>query len=503
MIKIKIILISLVFVFLFPSCDNFGDMNDNPNAPTTIENNPELLMTYLTKNVSERVAMQGWSDGGSMMAQYNAKIVFTGFDLLDWGDNGGYWRDLYKYARNCNNLSEIGHEGYQAVALTMQAVVFQQVVDLWGNAPYTEALKGKTESEYTPAYDKGEDIYMDLLDKLEQANDLYISNTAGITGDILNNNDLTLWRKFNNSLMLRLYMRMSEVKPDVASAGFAKVYNDPGKYPILSNSYENIALQFLSAQPNTWPIHMYRVGSFDEVRLSETLESVLKAYDDPRLKFWFRPTSASVEAGNPEWSGMRNGLSDGVAYNYKGGSLNLSRFGELFFDEPNAMQGILMLQSEVEFLLAEAAYRGWIGADVKTHYENGIKASFDYWASRAEFMGETLEMPDDYLSRTFEAKTEYNADYNVPVAYDGTLKQIITQKWLANFSVHYEGFSDFRRTGFPDIIKPGPDAVYSEMPNRFFYPSEEQALNGTNYSAAASQLQPYGDDIRSKVWWQK
>lgn len=500
---IKFLVIAVLTISAFVSCGDFGDMNKNPNAPTSIENNPELLMTYLTKNVAREIAIESWGDPSALMAQYAAKIVFTGFDLFDWGSNSGHWNELYYAARNCNNLSDIGHEGYQAVSMTLQALIFHQLVDNWGDVPYTEALQGKIESNYTPVYDNGEAIYTQILAKLDAANDLYAANTAAINGDLLNDGDLSLWRKFNNSLMLRLYMRMSEKNPTVGAQGFANIYNNPGKYPILSSSSENIALEFLASQPNTWPVHTYRVGSFDEVRLSETLESVLKAYDDPRLQLWFRPTSASVDAGEPIWAGMKNGLSDGVAYNYKGGSLNLSRFGEIFFESPNAMEAILMLHSEVEFLIAEAIYRGWVSGSQQEHYENGIKSSFDYWNSRGAFVSETLELPSDYLTRAWDAKTEYNSDYGVPVAYDGSLDQIIVQKWISNIMVSYEGFRDYKRTGIPSIIKAGPDAIYSEIPNRYEYPSEEQALNAGNYSDAASKLTPNGDDIRSKIWWQK
>ncbi len=500
--KICLLITILVIVFNFQACDDFGDMNKNPNAPTSIANNPELLMTYLTRSFPNQMAIEFWSDGGSLMAQYNAKIVFTGFDLFDWGSNSGLWNSLYTYIRNSNNLMEIGHDGYIATATTLRSLMFLILTDLWGDVPYSEAGKAKTDKIYTPKYDTGEFIYTELLKELDKANDLYASNPPGIKGDVLLSGNLTLWRKFNNSIMLRMYMRMSEVRPDVARAGFEKILSNPGKYPILSEMNDNIALNYLAAQPNTWPIHTSRVGSFDENRLSETLESVLKAYDDPRLAAWFRPTENSVQTGNLVWEGMRNGLSDGVAYNYKGGPLNLSRWGRMFFESPNAAQGILMLHSEVEFLIAEAIQRGWISGDQKTHYEKGITSSFEYWSKRAVVAGLTLEMPSDYLTRNASPKTPYNSDFNIPVAYNGSREQILVQKWLANFLNGYEGFHDFCRTGVPNLIKPGPDAQYNQYPSRYIYPASEQALNGANRAEAVSRLSQ-GDDNRSKVWWQK
>ena len=97
-------------------------------------------------------------------------------------------------------------------------------------------------------------------------------------------------------------------------------------------------------------------------------------------------------------------------------------------------------------------------------------------------------MPADYLTRA-------------GVAYDGNLETIITQKYIALFYTDYQGFIEFKRTGFPSTIAPGPDAFYSTYPSRFEYPSEEQALNASNYNAAVSRIG--GDEITTKVWWEQ
>jgi len=215
--------------------------------------------------------------------------------------------------------------------------------------------------------------------------------------------------------------------------------------------------------------------------MSETVEAVLKEFNDPRLQAWYNPTTTSVEAGSPAWSGMLNGVVDGNAYVYKGGDAFLSKFSDQFYFSPNAIEGMIIKYDEVQFMLAEAAQRGWIAGDAQSFYESGIEASFAYWG---------VEMPDDYLSRT-------------GVAYDSQLETIINQKWLAMLYTDYQGFIEYKRTGFPTVIQPGPDAFFDTYPSRFEYPSEERTLNKTNYDeAVARQNINTNEAILAPVWWE-
>jgi hypothetical protein len=141
---------------------------------------------------------------------------------------------------------------------------------------------------------------------------------------------------------------------------------------------------------------------------------------------------------------------------------------------------MFFMASESHFILAEAAQRGWISADPQTFYETGIQLNFDYWG---------VELPTDYLSRP-------------GVAYDGELETIITQKWLALLYTDYQGFCEFKRTDFPSVIEPGPDAFYPEYPSRYLFPANEQQSNNANYQAAIQNMGASSDDIRTPVWWE-
>ncbi len=482
----KIIIIALA-VFSFAACDSFDVSNENPDVALSIENNPELLLTNIERNAVNRMVGSSWSEG-NLMAQYGARIVFTSFDLFDWGDQAGAWNGLYLSIRDARELEAIAIEkenpSYEAVSLILQSWMFQILTDMWGDIPYTEAAQAAAEEPiYAPAYDAQEDIYNGLLAELKKANDLLaMSNLPNIKGDIILNGDLARWRKFANSLRLRVALRLSESNPSVAQAAIAEIYGNPSQYPIMTSNEDNVGLTYLTSFPNAHPIseeNRYRVGSYNEYRISETVENLLRSYNDPRLEFWADPTANSVTQGNPVIAGMQNGIVDGPAYEYKGGDAFLSKFSIDFFHfSPNANEGRLMIYSEVAFILAEAAQRGWISANAQEEYEKGIQANFEYWG---------IDMPADYLTRA-------------NVAYDGQQETISNQKYLALFYTDFQGFIEFKRTGFPSTITPGPDAFYSTYPSRFEYPSKEGALNAESRNVAINRQGP--DEITTPVWWE-
>ncbi|WP_338395485.1 SusD/RagB family nutrient-binding outer membrane lipoprotein [Fulvitalea axinellae] len=479
--NLRHILLLLAGIAFATACtDDFDEMNQDPNRATEIQNAPYLLLTPMQKRAVTKILDEAWS-GGNLNAQYAAKIVFTDYDLYNWGSNSGIWNDLYKSAREAQTLETIAPEGYKVISKIMKVWSFQQLTDLYGDIPYSEALKAKSEANYAPKYDSQQSIYTELVKELKEANQLLKQTYAPVQGDVINDSDFGKWRKLSNALLLRVYMRMSEVNPSAAEAGIKEIVGNASEYPLLASNADNSVLKYGTTGPDAAPHTKEsgsREGSFDEYRMSETLEGVLRDLDDPRMARWFRPTAKSLQDGTPEFSGMKNGMADGVAYSYKGGSLNLSRFAPLFFDEPNTVQGIMMTYSEQEFILAEAAQRGWVSGG-ETHYNNAVTASFDYWK---------VTIPADYLQRD-------------KVKWDNSLERVMKQKWLSNMLNGFEGFSDYRRTGFPTEITPGPDAVYDYVPFRYEYPQKEQSLNEANYNAAVSTQG--ADQVTTKIWWIK
>ena len=490
------------FVVTLVACDDFGDMNENPNAPEAISNNPELLLSGICKDMVNEMVNNGWGEGNPM-AQYVAKIVFTAFDQFEWGTNSGCWNTVYRSAREIQNLLTIAEEtqndSYEAIGLILRAWMFHISTDVWGDIPYSEALKAKTDDIFTPVYDTQQTVYDGILDDLKKANSLLASSTSAVKGDIIFDGDIAKWRKFANSLKLRTLIRLTNVSGGSINlvSELKDVISNPSSNPVMTTNADNAVLNYTTSYPNVHPkseASGHRIGSYDEYRMSETIEKVLEANDDPRQKLWFAPTDNSAASGTPVYSGMINGMVDGAAYEYKGGPSNISKINpEKFYYKPNGAQGLLMLASEVEFVIAEAAVRYpeiAAIADAKTHYENGIKLNFEYWG---------VDMPDGFLART-----SVDPEFNVPVAFDGQIETIITQKWLALFWTDYQGFCEFKRTGYPSVIKPGPDAQKDVYPSRFLYPDDEQALNLENHDAAVARQAGSVSDYTfwTPVWWE-
>ncbi|TKG88479.1 SusD/RagB family nutrient-binding outer membrane lipoprotein [Puteibacter caeruleilacunae] len=494
-------LLSLLFIVVLVSCDDFGTMNENPNAPSEINNNPELLLTGICKDIVNDMVVDAWNEG-NVMAQYSAKIVFTAFDQFEWGSNSGSWNKIYSTSREIQNLltisETINNTSYEAVGLIMRAWMFQILTDMWGDVPYKEALQAKKGEIFTPVYDKQEEIYVSLLADLKEANTLLSQGSSSIKGDIIYNGDLNKWKRFANSLRLRLLIRLTNVDGGSINltSELREIIANPSANPVMEGNDDNAILNYTTSFPNVHPkseASGYRIGSYDEYRMSETIEDVLEAYSDPRQMKLFAPTENSVNAG-PDYAGMQNGMVDGSAYEYKGGPSFISAINpETFYYSANNVPGMIMLASEVQFIIAEAAARypeiASI-ADAKSHYEKGITLNFEFW---------NVDLPADYLTRTSS-----NSEFDIPVNYDGNIETIITQKWIALFFTDYQGFIEYKRTGYPHIIEPGPDTHGDSYPSRYLYPDDEQALNLSNHDAAATAQAGSVSNYSywTPVWWE-
>jgi hypothetical protein len=445
--------------------------------------------------------------------QQTAKIQFTNEDRYNWGPQGNPYSTFYNALRDINNVILIseaaGEKNYVGIAKVMRANLYSFMTDAYGDLPYSEAIQAKAETNY-PKFDKQEDIYIGILAELKDANDLLGTSTEKVEGDILFNGNLLRWKKFANSLRLRILMRLSD--RNNPSAEMQAILANPAQSPIFTSNLDEAALQYLQDVPNQHPLYTTRSGSYDEIRLSEKMENVLKSLNDPRLFAYAQPTNASGAGviGAPEaYQGVPNGLGDEEALKYspsgdatKGGSNFISRVGLLFscsactpLANPTGYQAVLMSYSELQFILAEARERGFITAgSAEEFYRNGIQSSVDYYKARYTL----INLPQIASKLVVDNAYYQQAD----VAFTGTsqekLRKIGTQKWLALFFTGMEGWYDWRRTGYPQIV-PGPAAFINSVPVRFIYPGSVQSLNSDNYKEAIARQ---GEDaLTTRVWW--
>lgn len=475
--NIKYIIISLAAMMLLSvSCtQNFDEINDNPNFPTVDEANPALILPKVLFEVGNEMTNSIAWGFGNIIAQLAATNNFTGTDRYQIGTYEGTWNLFYRNLRDANNLLALGEAQnngiYQASALVARAWILANLTEMWGSVPYSEALQGK-DDKFSPVYDDQMSIYQNILADLEKAATVASQGSNRAAGDILYNGDVAKWTNLANSLRIRYLMRLEKKWAEMGIDGAAMMQNIVINGKIMTSNADNGAVKYL-AGTNRWPKNTGRVGGFDEKRMSQTIETALKSLNDPRMAVLFRPVD---NPDSDEFVGVPNGLSEDAASNFNGGANNQSRLGFRFREEPATVEMMIMSYSELMFILAEAAEKGYINGNAADYYNNGVIANMNYLG---------INDTDAYMTQS-----------GVTLGADN-LEKIATQKWLSLFLVGNEAWYDYRRTGLP-VLTPGPNAVLNELPSRVLYPGGEQVLNASNYAAAVSAQGP--DDITTKMW---
>lgn len=464
------------------SCTSeFEEMNIDPNNP--VEISPALLLPNAIQTVVDRY----WGhstryqrlniDAAMCWVQYLSRNIYINAE----GDSyeipltvsSGTWNAIYTQSlvnfERVQNLASpeaaFENSNYVGVALVMKAFAFSYLTDVFGPIPYSEALKGTAEEVInSPKYDSMESIYAGLLADLEEANDNLNVDGPAIAGDILFNGDILRWKKFANSLALRIANRQSGKLPSESRAIMTKILGDPTTYPVFTNQEESAKL-----------IHFDVIGSRNKMfdvfstrsdwNISTTLIDKLLELDDERITVYAQPLADGTYAGLP------NGLTDAAA-----GTFNASRIGTNYLS-PIA-PSLLLSYPELLFIKAEAAYDGDIDGDASALLEEAITASFSQHG---------LTIPSDYMSRIGTVSKE----------------TIMTQKWLALFGQGVEAWTEYRRTGYPVMPAPHPSSVfYNEgvLPTRLEYPTSEYSLNVTNLNEGVGLLGG-ADNMRTPLWW--
>ncbi|GAB3985483.1 SusD/RagB family nutrient-binding outer membrane lipoprotein [Spirosoma daeguense] len=459
----------------------FAEINTNPNTPTTAS--ADLFMPHGIQTAVD--AYWGGSlgmDVGAGFSQHWARIQYTDIDqytvtndVANTGWQNFFIESMADYQRILKIGKETGNVNYQAVAIIMRSFTFSVLTDIYGDIPYKQAIQG-VEGILQPKYDAQKDVYAGLVAELKAAGEMIdvADKSKAIAGDIMLNNDLTKWRKFANSLSLRILNRMlgkADAPIDV-KAEIERILKDSTKYPVLTANSDNIQLVYLSAAPSNNPINENR-KTRDDHRVGATLVNKLKALNDARL-----PIYANLPADGGDYKGVPNGLAASDA-----NSLGLSKTSKVgnYFVAATA-PGVLMSYAELLFIKAEFAYKGITSAgDVATNYSDAIKASHTQYG---------LTATPAYLT-TNALKT----------GVDG-YTQIMEQKWIALFGQGVEAWTEFRRTRIPALVPSVINTNGGILPTRLPYPGSEESLNYANFNEALTR-QGGKNDMKLKLWFAK
>lgn len=528
----KFLLSVILLCSLFISCEDLTETNENPNGVQPEVVNPNLVLPSVLTEAAKLYVNLGYQDIAGVVQHTQKDAWSGGHNDYDWGGSQS-WEPYYSVLRNnklvYDRAVELEMEFHQGVSLVMKSFMFGLITDLWGDAPYTYALNGELlgGENIKPAFDSQENIYAGIIADLETANTLLSRNSEDYDGivsnaDVYYKGDPAKWRQFANSLMLRYYMRISDKKSDVAKAGIEKIVNNPDQYPIITSPDDDAAMPFPgNSADNSWPANTVSDASgsnYRRIKMAATLVEALQEKDDPRIGVWANKVQVPlvVDAGLPAGT---DEIVDGVRYlspdkvgdtpvdtdpEYVGVPTSFSALPSTYNLNPTPgqtshnphvsflndiykaasgplLKARLVSAAEVHFILAEAALKGWNTGDAQSHYEAAIGASFETWGVDDEF--------DAYIA-------------GPEVAYNGTLEQLMEQKWIASWTAATESWFDFRRTGFP-ALQAGPAAKRSVLPVRFYYMQDELMLNADNAEQALNSLEVTGytqADGKNSAW---
>ncbi len=532
----KISSVLILLALLTYSCKNLTDMNINPNGVDPANASPNLLMATVITSTGGTVLGLGYGDIAGVMQHTQKDGWSSGHNNYDWSDQT--WSGNYGILRNAQEMlvkSKASNLDFQAgVAMVLKAYNFGLIADLWGDAPYSQALKGEQGSAYfQPVFDSQKDIYLGVIAMLDSANTLLSKNIneykeINSSQDILYAGDVTKWRKFANSLALRYYLRISSKEPAIAQAGIEKIAGQPANYPLILDAADDAAYGFVGlGTGDSWPtttLFSTDQSNFTRIKMCSTLVKKLENLNDPRLPVWAAkvkiplvvdPTKAdnydqivggkriiSQKIANdyqtkyglpldldqnyvgypPAWSTFVFFYNLSPNLNQGDANPHASQLNDIYATSANPLLKVRMLSAaEVRFSLAEVALKGWnAGETAATHYNAGVKASLDAWGLGASY--------STYIA-------------TAGVAYDGTLSQIMGQKWIASWTAAAESWFDFRRTGLPALVS-GPVAKRAVLPVRFMYGNNELLYNPNNSKTAIDKLQAttYSTDGQNSNW---
>ncbi len=478
----KNILVLAVVLGAATSCDNIEELNIDPNEPTTTD--PSYLMTHAQFGLSTQFGDRAMNIEGPMLfvqhvgqneyaedsrfvldgASWNTSwdYVFAGFNGADPQNRWGGLSELKKAKELVaeTSFSDARKANMNAVLDIMIIWAFHNMTDMWGDMPYSQALDITIP---TPAYDSQEAIYTSMISSLTTiAGSIDASQPGFASGDAVYGGDMAMWKKFANSLKLRIAMRMADVNSSAAQAAASSAISGG----VFTSNAESAAFKYTSTATTANPLFIdITLDNRDDFSITTVLLDYLNQTNDPRLPIFVKPN------GEGEYVGMPPGLSDNEAFSLQS---KTSRPGDA--TRAADLPGCWLTYAEVEFFLAEANERWGIGGNAETHYKNAITASMNQWG-----------ITDQTAINNYINGVSYSSF--------GSWKEAIgTQKWVALYGQGGEAWAEWRRLDFPKLQVPAA-AFIPMIPVRLHYPTNEFGTNEANVSAVGV------DGMETKLWW--
>jgi hypothetical protein len=473
----------LAMIIVLAGCKDFEELQIDPNRATQAP--PGMLLTNIETSTFNVVS--------TSPALASRMLIYTqgaaDEQYYGWQRSGfGRYNTLRQVVKMEEEAERTGLENYKHLASFFRSYHFFELTRTFGDIPYQSALKGETETNYFPAYDRQEDIIISILDDLKTASVALDASKGQITGDIIYNGSIDKWKRLMNSFYLRILINLSKktgnTKVNVI-ARFNEIIDNPDLYPLMRDNNDNAALLFPDIAGNRYP-YFNNNSMKTDYYLDESFVTMLKDRNDPRLfKFGDRePQGSSLPENDFNAYGGLGG-SDPLADNtFRLSEGEGSPIDTRYHSHPTNEASVLLSYAETQFNIAEAAALGWINADAETHYNSGVKASL-------AFYGFSVAEQDAYLGQPL---VEYQANE--------AIERIITQKYIGYFmNGGWEAFYNHLRTGFPVFDVSGGGILNGgKVPVRWMYPEREFQLNADHVTEAVQRQYPEGDNINALMW---
>ena len=492
--KLNILLIIISFALVSCELDKgFEEINVDPTASSDLDVNPKFAYLFLKTAADEyEVSFTEILCAGQLVQQVIDQTFPQGSIYSMREDLNYAWWDV-QYSTTIKTVVDIidqlgkaGNTGTEmGIARIWKVYIFHKIVDTYGETPYFGAGKGYIDSNFRPAYDSVELIYMDMLKELEEAvAQIGSSSTLG-NADSVFQGDTQKWEKFGNSLMLRLAMRVKNIDPATSSAWVTKAISGG-----VMTSSADTALMVQTAGPtdlnkNAWGVYVPR---YPRAKIGKTLYDWLVKKDDPRLDILADPNRKPTDEGNP--------------YGFK--DSDLAATGVDISDLPYAAVNpeiteidsprMFMTYAQTALVLAEHYAANGDHARAESHYNSAVTSAINQWAL---FDASLAVSPADISAYLTNTDNAYNST--------DALKMIGEQFWTASFFDFFEAFSNFRRTGYPELKPFGEQPAHPEnltggkIPRRLIVNPNEANVNTENFNAMISSQGPNTQSTR--IWW--
>ncbi len=461
---------------------------------------PQLIMTGLLLNSSDAP----WTIDQRHNQYMVLNFEYYGGQTYNW-TTGAFsefdqLRNVVRMEIEAEKAGTVG-ASYLALAKFFRAYFFTRLTERFGDIPMSEALRGASDGVFTPKYDDQKQVYQQILQLLEEANNLLAPLVAeGITvdGDFYYGGNLLKWQKLVNSLKLRVLISLSKRADDTPELNikqqFAQIVNNPTQYPLVLENTDNFQLVYNANNRSNnnplWPADGVVIKTDNRNTLASTYVDITKNTKDPRLMIVAWPTDSAKNTGDVDYAkkftsykgGKTGDLQSSLQEQAVDGKLSMINF-DYWMISPAGIPCVQLGAYETHLTIAEGINRGWVTGNAGEHYRIGIRRSMEFYGVKDEDM------------ENFVTQNPYKGNNN-----DG-MKQILNQKYIAFFqNSGLQAYYQFRRTGTPTFDIGPSNANNNSIPTRWAYPTSEYTVNEKNIKEAIAR-QYNGADTQNGVMW--